>query len=88
MRGTFDATTRSMILNELRRAVDLQIALWDTVQRIDDLVDCGFDPLVWIQNASAGLNSGMELGEADLDAFLDPFSERELDRPSATPMIQ
>lgn len=88
MKGTFDATTRALILQELRTAVDLQIALWDAVQRIDDLVDCGFDPLLWIQSASAGLSSGMELGEADLAAFLDPFSERDLNRPPATLMIQ
>ncbi len=88
MKDTFDAATRSLILKELRSAVDLQIALWNAVQRIDDLVDCGFDPLVWIQNASAGLNSGKELGEVDLAAFLDPLSERDLDKTPATPMIQ
>jgi hypothetical protein len=72
MKNEMDAKTRELILTQLRIVVDSQIKLWETAKCIEEMVDCDFDPLPWIQHASIFVDSGLELGESDLDDFLIP----------------
>ena len=76
MRNEMDAKTRGLILKQLRIAVDSQIELWETAKCIEEMTDCDINPLLWIQSTSIVVDSGMELGESDLDAFLDPSQEK------------
>ena len=71
MKNEMDAKTRELIKKQLRIAVDLQIELWETATSIEEMVDCDFDPLPWVQHASIFV-TGPELGESDLDDVLIP----------------
>jgi hypothetical protein len=58
-------------LNNLRQAVALQIALWDTLQLIKEGV--GGDPdwvHEYVNSTAITADDGMELSHADLDDFL------------------
>ncbi len=61
---------RKLVEKQLRIAVDLQIELWEAVERIREMADRDCDPLVWIQANSITADSGMELGQAEIDDFL------------------
>lgn len=70
MNSQIPSVTGELILKELRTAVDLQIELWETTERIREMVSGDWDPVEWVQHTSIFADSGMELGESDLDEFL------------------
>jgi hypothetical protein len=61
---------RELLLRELKRAVCLQIELWEAVETLEDLTDSDFDPLIWIQAASTDVDTGTDLTMSDVDDYL------------------
>ena len=61
---------RELLLQELKRAVCLQIELWEAVDYLEKLTDSDFDPLIWIQAASTDVDSGADLTMSDVDDYL------------------
>ncbi len=61
---------RELLLQELKRAICLQIELWDAVNYLEEITDFDFDPLIWIQATSTDVDAGTDLTMSDVDDYL------------------
>jgi hypothetical protein len=61
---------RELLLQELKKAVCLQIELWEAVDYLEELTDSDFDPLIWIQTTSTDVDAGADLTMSDVDDYL------------------
>jgi hypothetical protein len=55
---------------KLTKAVCLQIALWDAIADLQELIETDFDPLVWVQSISIVINAGTDLTLSEVEDYL------------------
>lgn len=60
----------NVLLRELGMAVDLQIAFWKALHRLEHLKRVDFDPEIWIRSTTSIVDEGADLTMADVDDFL------------------
>ncbi|PYX33734.1 MAG: hypothetical protein DMG80_05045 [Acidobacteria bacterium] len=66
---------RVQVLLELKRAVHLQISLWDAIAKLEALVPSDIDPLIWVQATSTDVDGGTEITMADVDDYTEELPD-------------
>jgi hypothetical protein len=71
---------RELLLQELKKSVSLQIELWDSINRLEELIDFRFDAASWVQAAATDVCTANDLKDKDVDDFLssrDSIDQRD-----------
>jgi hypothetical protein len=62
---------RKFVLNKLREAVVMQIAMWDAAGEISEALDCDLTEVLTVVNANAIVaGDGTDVSDGDLDELL------------------
>jgi hypothetical protein len=61
---------RVLLLRTLRNVVCRQIEFWDSINRLEGLVDMDADPQLWVERMSTVVTSGSDLTLAHVDDYL------------------
>jgi len=65
-----DPNKRDLLLGQMKKAVSLQIEFWDSISRLEELIDFECDPTLWVQVVATDVNTAEELTMEDVDKFL------------------
>ena len=74
-----DPSDRNLLLSQLKEAVSCQIEFWDSINRLEELIDYERDPTVWVQAAAVEVDTPEELTMKDVDNFLPELKEMAKD---------
>ena len=65
-----DPSDRNLLLSQLKEAVSCQIEFWDSIYRLEELIDFECDPTFWVQAVAVEVVTPEELTMKDVDNFL------------------